>query len=142
MAKKTEKKEETKSSKSGKVKSKVNKQVTSGRVYVTATFNNTLVTITDDAGNTLYWGSSGAAGFKGAFSTDGGSISKDKEFHNDRICVEGALSQKEFETLITKEGIFFNRLFIKLLHIKVSILELWKADTVEMVLLTLLKKVS
>lgn len=37
-----------------------------GRVYVTATFNNTLVTITDMNGNTLCWGSSGSAGFKGA----------------------------------------------------------------------------
>lgn len=49
-----------------KTKVKVNKQVTSGRVYVTATFNNTLITITDSSGNTLFWGSSGAAGFKGA----------------------------------------------------------------------------
>lgn len=45
---------------------KVSKQVSSGRVYVTATFNNTLVTITDNSGNTLFSGSSGAAGFKGA----------------------------------------------------------------------------
>lgn len=61
------KKEETKKEvATKKVKAKVNKQVTSGRVYVTATFNNTLITITDDSGNTLYWGSSGAAGFKGA----------------------------------------------------------------------------
>lgn len=37
-----------------------------GNVYITATFNNTLVTITDENGNTLYWGSSGAVGFKGA----------------------------------------------------------------------------
>lgn len=49
-----------------KVKTKINKQVSAGRVYVTATFNNTLVTVTDDSGNTLYWGSAGAAGFKGA----------------------------------------------------------------------------
>ncbi len=43
------------------------KQVGSrGRVYVTATFNNTLVTMTDDMGNTICWGSSGASGFKGA----------------------------------------------------------------------------
>ncbi|MCL4382689.1 MAG: 30S ribosomal protein S11 [Patescibacteria group bacterium] len=43
------------------------KQVGSrGRVYVTATFNNTLVTMTDDSGNTVCWGSSGASGFKGA----------------------------------------------------------------------------
>lgn len=37
-----------------------------GRVYVTATFNNTLVTITDESGNVLYWSSSGLVGFKGA----------------------------------------------------------------------------
>lgn len=42
------------------------KQVTSGRVYVTATFNNTLVTLTDSQGAVLAWGSSGASGFKGA----------------------------------------------------------------------------
>jgi small subunit ribosomal protein S11 len=37
-----------------------------GKVFITATFNNTLVTITDITGNTLYWGSSGLVGFKGA----------------------------------------------------------------------------
>jgi len=37
-----------------------------GKVYITATFNNTLVTITDQGGNAIAWGSSGAAGFKGA----------------------------------------------------------------------------
>jgi small subunit ribosomal protein S11 len=40
--------------------------LTSGRVYVTATFNNTLITITDPLGNTVTWGSAGASGFKGA----------------------------------------------------------------------------
>lgn len=37
-----------------------------GRAYITATFNNTLVTITDASGNVISWGSSGASGFKGA----------------------------------------------------------------------------
>lgn len=37
-----------------------------GKAFVTATFNNTLVTITDMAGNAVAWGSAGAAGFKGA----------------------------------------------------------------------------
>jgi small subunit ribosomal protein S11 len=37
-----------------------------GKVYITATFNNTLVTFTDVSGNTLFWGSSGLVGFKGA----------------------------------------------------------------------------
>lgn len=45
---------------------KVEKKISSGRVYVTATFNNTLVTLTDASGNTLAWGTSGTAGFKGA----------------------------------------------------------------------------
>lgn len=45
---------------------KAEKKVTGGRVYVTATFNNTLVTLTDASGNTLAWGTSGASGFKGA----------------------------------------------------------------------------
>lgn len=49
-----------------KTKTKVKKEVTKGRVYVTATFNNTLVTITDLEGNALVSGSSGSCGFKGA----------------------------------------------------------------------------
>ena len=36
-----------------------------GRVYISASFNNTLVTVTDETGKTLAWGSSGAVGFKG-----------------------------------------------------------------------------
>lgn len=47
-------------------KQKTERKLTSGRVYVTATFNNTLITLTDTEGNTLAWGSSGASGFKGA----------------------------------------------------------------------------
>lgn len=45
---------------------KQQKLVTSGRIYITATFNNTLITITDSSGNTIGWGSAGASGFKGA----------------------------------------------------------------------------
>lgn len=44
----------------------IQRQITNGKVYVTATFNNTLVTITDRNGNTICWGSAGASGFKGA----------------------------------------------------------------------------
>ena len=45
---------------------KQKKVVERGKVYITATFNNTLITITDEKGNTLFWGSSGLVGFKGA----------------------------------------------------------------------------
>ncbi len=41
-------------------------QVKNGRVYISASFNNTLVTVTDDEGKAVAWGSAGAAGFKGA----------------------------------------------------------------------------
>jgi len=37
----------------------------SGKVFVSATFNNTLVTITNEKGDTVAWSSAGAAGFKG-----------------------------------------------------------------------------
>ena len=36
-----------------------------GKVYVSATFNNTLVTITNEKGDTVAWSSAGASGFKG-----------------------------------------------------------------------------
>jgi len=50
-----------------KVKKKSGAVVTDhGRVYVTATFNNTLITVTNDKGDALGWSSSGARGFKGA----------------------------------------------------------------------------
>lgn len=42
------------------------KIVEKGKVFITATFNNTLVTITDLEGNTLYWATAGLVGFKGA----------------------------------------------------------------------------
>lgn len=42
------------------------KEIGSGKVYVTATFNNTLITITDMEGNTITWGSAGTSGFKGS----------------------------------------------------------------------------
>ncbi|MBI2309741.1 30S ribosomal protein S11 [Candidatus Collierbacteria bacterium] len=37
-----------------------------GRVYITATLNNTLVTVTNEDGNTLCWSSTGTVGFKGS----------------------------------------------------------------------------
>jgi len=36
-----------------------------GRVYISASFNNTLVTVTDDKGDAIVWSSSGNVGFKG-----------------------------------------------------------------------------
>lgn len=52
--------------KTNKTKKAAVKNVSAGRVYVTASFNNTIVTLTDLNGNTLGWSSSGEVGFKGA----------------------------------------------------------------------------
>ena len=38
----------------------------SGQVHIFASFNNTIVTVTDTEGNTISWGSAGSAGFKGS----------------------------------------------------------------------------
>ena len=40
--------------------------LSSGQVHVFASFNNTIVTVTDPDGNTLCWGSAGSVGFKGS----------------------------------------------------------------------------
>jgi small subunit ribosomal protein S11 len=49
-----------------RVRKKIKKNVAEGIVHVHASFNNTIVTITDRQGNALSWASSGAAGFKGS----------------------------------------------------------------------------
>ena len=42
------------------------KNVSTGRVYILSTFNNTLITITDSMGNTVCWASAGGKGFRGS----------------------------------------------------------------------------
>ena len=45
---------------------KVKRTLSAGQVHIAATFNNTIVTVTDTQGNTVAWGSAGSAGFKGS----------------------------------------------------------------------------
>jgi small subunit ribosomal protein S11 len=47
-------------------KKRVKKNIQSGVVHINATFNNTIVSITDVSGNVISWGSAGACGFKGS----------------------------------------------------------------------------
>jgi small subunit ribosomal protein S11 len=49
-----------------RVRKKVKKNVAEGIAHVHASFNNTIITITDRQGNALSWATSGAAGFKGS----------------------------------------------------------------------------
>ena len=45
---------------------KAKRTLSSGQVHIFASFNNTIVTVTDTSGNTIAWGSAGSAGFKGS----------------------------------------------------------------------------
>ena len=47
-------------------KKKQKKNIISGLAYINATFNNTMITITDEQGNSIAWSSAGVKGFKGS----------------------------------------------------------------------------
>jgi small subunit ribosomal protein S11 len=47
-------------------KKKAKRSLSVGQVHIMASFNNTIVTVTDLQGNTVAWGSAGSAGFKGS----------------------------------------------------------------------------
>ena len=50
----------------GRVRRRERKNITSGVAHVSASFNNTMITITDAQGNTIAWASAGNMGFKGS----------------------------------------------------------------------------
>lgn len=50
----------------GRIKKRERKNISAGVVHVNASFNNTIVTISDMQGNTVSWSSAGAHGFKGS----------------------------------------------------------------------------
>ena len=50
----------------GRVKRRERKNISTGVAHVSATFNNTIITITDAQGNTIAWSSAGSLGFKGS----------------------------------------------------------------------------
>lgn len=58
-------KSENKNKKGPKKKKRVVKQISQGRAYIQATYNNTIITLTDPNGNTIGWSSSGHMGFRG-----------------------------------------------------------------------------
>lgn len=49
-----------------RIKRRERKSIPKGKAYIQSTFNNTIITLTDPAGNTIAWGSSGTVGFKGS----------------------------------------------------------------------------
>ena len=66
MAKTAQKTAGSKAGKGKKFKKRERKNVPFGLVFIQASFNNTIVTITDQGGNTLSWKSSGSLGFRGS----------------------------------------------------------------------------
>ena len=60
------KKQDSKKKSKFRLKKKEKKDVVNGKAYVNATFNNTIVSITDKDGNVLSWSSAGSKGFKGS----------------------------------------------------------------------------
>ena len=50
----------------GRVRRRDKKNISSGVAHINASFNNTMITITDAQGNTISWSSAGAMGFKGS----------------------------------------------------------------------------
>ena len=59
-------KQQTASAAGARVRKKVKKNVSDGILHVHASFNNTIITVTDRQGNTLSWATAGGAGFKGS----------------------------------------------------------------------------
>ena len=69
VEKKSEETEIKKVEKTKKIKikkKKIKKNITNGIAFVNATFNNTIVSITDNSGNVIAWSSAGSRGFKGS----------------------------------------------------------------------------
>ncbi|MEX0861024.1 MAG: 30S ribosomal protein S11 [Cucumibacter sp.] len=58
--------QETTTAPAARVRRKERKNITSGVAHVNASFNNTMITITDVQGNTISWSSAGIMGFKGS----------------------------------------------------------------------------
>ena len=81
------------------IRKKVKKNVVDGVAHIHASFNNTIVTITDRQGNTLAWATSGGSGFRGSRKStpfaaqvaaeNAGTTVKDMGVKNMEVCVKG-----------------------------------------------------
>jgi small subunit ribosomal protein S11 len=88
-----------------RVKRRERKNITSGVVHVNASFNNTIITITDVQGNVISWSSSGSQGFKGSRKStpyasqmtaeDAGRKAQEHGLQNVDVLVKGPGSGRE-----------------------------------------------
>ena len=57
---------QTSKGRGGQRKRKIKRHLTAGKVYIQSTYNNTIVSVTDQRGNVVAWSSAGNVGFKGS----------------------------------------------------------------------------
>ena len=76
-----------KGSKAGTKKKRITKNIDKGQVHIQASFNNTIVTFTDDAGNVISWCSAGALSYKGS--------KKSTPFVAQQVCETAAKAAKD-----------------------------------------------
>lgn len=95
-----EQKEQTQAEAPAPTRRKKNKRtVTSGQIHVLATFNNTIITVTDSKGNTLASSSAGASGFRG---------SKKGTAYAAQVAAEKAISTARQNFGLSKAEVFVN----------------------------------
>ncbi|MDH3703614.1 MAG: 30S ribosomal protein S11 [Alphaproteobacteria bacterium] len=88
-----------------RVRKRERKNITSGVAHVSATFNNTMITITDAQGNAIAWSSAGGMGFKGSRKStpyaaqvaaeDAGRKAMEHGMKTLEVCVKGPGSGRE-----------------------------------------------
>ena len=105
-----------------RTKKKEKKNISSGVVHIQSTFNNTIVTITDPAGNVVSWSSSGVQGFKGSRKStpfaaqltaeDAAKKAMDHGMRNVEVFVKGPGAGRE-SALRALQAVGFNVVLIK-----------------------------
>ena len=85
--------------KSGRIRKKIKRDIADGIAHIHASFNNTIVTITDRQGNALCWATAGGSGFRGSRKSTPfaaqvaaervGAMAKEFGMKNLEVCVKG-----------------------------------------------------
>lgn len=105
-----------------RTKKKEKKNISNGVVHIQSTFNNTIITITDNAGNVISWSSSGIMGFKGSRKStpfaaqmtaeDAANKAKEHGLKNVEVYVKGPGAGRE-SALRSLQAVGFNVTLIK-----------------------------
>ena len=105
-----------------RIKKREKKNIPNGVVHIQSTFNNTIVTITDPAGNVIAWSSSGVQGFKGSRKStpfasqlaaeDAAKKALEQGMRNVEVYVKGPGAGRE-SALRSLQGVGFNISLIK-----------------------------